>query len=287
MRTLAPALLLLVASFAAAPAVAADMAVKAPPAIPMAPAASWTGFYLGVDAGARWSDPRVDVPNAVNQLGASLIPGDCSPNCVPGESFDGTAFRFGPYLGYQLQFAPQWVAGIEGDWAWAENKVTRNGMVYPGGGNPYFITGNVGDSFAVKTTWDASARGRLGYLITPSFLVYGTGGAAWIHLETDSSCGPASIASDTCNPIGAAPGTGTPFTIQNSHTMVGWTVGGGLEASLGRNWFARAEYRYTDYGHVSNTDTFGGGGAFLRIVSTTVHLNTQLVNFGLAYKFGN
>jgi outer membrane immunogenic protein len=67
--------------------------------------------------------------------------------------------------------------------------------------------------------------------------------------------------------------------------MVGWTVGGGIEVLLGHNWLARAQYRYSDYGHVSNTDTFGGGGSFLRIVSTTTSVNTHILDFGLAYKF--
>jgi outer membrane immunogenic protein len=29
---------------------------------------------------------------------------------------------------------------------------------------------------------------------------------------------------------------------------MGWTLGGGLESMVWRNWLARLEYRYADYG---------------------------------------
>jgi len=41
---------------AGAPAVAADMPVKAPP--PPLPVYNWTGFYLGADIGASFADAR-------------------------------------------------------------------------------------------------------------------------------------------------------------------------------------------------------------------------------------
>jgi outer membrane immunogenic protein len=39
------------------PVLAADMAVKAPPA-PVAPVYSWAGFYLGVEGGGGWAKSR-------------------------------------------------------------------------------------------------------------------------------------------------------------------------------------------------------------------------------------
>jgi opacity protein-like surface antigen len=39
-----------------APAFAADMAVKAPPPPVAAPIYSWTGFYIGGNAGYEWTD---------------------------------------------------------------------------------------------------------------------------------------------------------------------------------------------------------------------------------------
>ena len=44
------------------------------------------------------------------------------------------------------------------------------------------------DEFKVKTTWDASARLRAGWLPNPSMLLYVTAGLAWAHLEVTSTC---------------------------------------------------------------------------------------------------
>jgi len=39
---------------------AADMAVKAPP-LPPAPVYSWTGWYVGLNAGYSWMDPAISI----------------------------------------------------------------------------------------------------------------------------------------------------------------------------------------------------------------------------------
>src|SRR5262249_35200143 len=60
------------------------------------------------------------------------------------------------------------------------------------------ITGQAGDSFAVKTSWDASVRGRLGWLFNPEVLIYVTGGVTWLNLQTISTCKPAAMAVHLC-----------------------------------------------------------------------------------------
>ena len=35
----------------------------------------------------------------------------------------------------------------------------------------------------MKEGWDAGLRGRLGYLVTPWIMVFGTGGVAWQRVE--------------------------------------------------------------------------------------------------------
>ena len=81
----------------------------------------------------------------------------------------------------------------------------------------------------MKTTWDASLRGRIGTLLTPATLAYATGGVAWQHFEVSSTC-----VSDTCASIGISPAGAS-----NSATKPGWTVGGGLETALWHHWLAR------------------------------------------------
>jgi len=124
----------------------------------------------------------------------------------------------------------------------------------------------------LKTTWDAGARARIGFLVTPTLLVYATGGVAWQHFDATST-------------TGAVPGI-TPPVIVNSADKVGGTVGGGLETALSSNWFARAEYRYADFGTstlaLSRTSP---DPRFLTMSDTSdLRLHTHTVMFGIAYK---
>ena len=57
-------------AFAAAPALAADLPVKAPP-MPPAPVWNWTGFYIGVNGGYSWGRSSRDL-NFFNPLNGVL-----------------------------------------------------------------------------------------------------------------------------------------------------------------------------------------------------------------------
>jgi outer membrane immunogenic protein len=174
---------------------------------------------------------------------------------------------------------------------------TLNGMAYPSLGlltNTGGITPqNGGDSFSLKSSWDASLRARVECLVRPDILLYGTGGAAWLHVESTSTCNTGSNNGIPCTdplPIGQLL---TPLTITDGTTRLGWTIGGGIEAMLGSNWIARAEYRYASFGTISNTDnrpttpegTLVFGAPQVSSVAYDLRLATQTVTFGLGYKF--
>jgi outer membrane immunogenic protein len=181
---------------------------------------------------------------------------------------------------------------VEGDWAWADRTRTLNGSIYPAPavlGPP-----NTGSSYAVRTTWDASARARLGFLVTPTILFYATGGASWIHAETTSTCSTAVFA--PCGGFGGLLDPFAPGVTSHASTRLGWTLGGGFEAQLWGNWLARAEYRFADYGTWSSTDVrtcppagglicFAGPVGSTLTVVNDVRLRTHTAAFGLAYKF--
>lgn len=275
---------------------AADLPAPAPflakaPVRP--PAYEWTGFYLGGGVGTRSSQVDGDVsPDSLANFGGGSGE-NCSSNACLGETFNDSALRGGLYLGYNYQFATQWLAGIEGDWGFGGKTTAFNNSFYPS----LFISNFDGhDSFSVKTDWDASVRGRVGFLVTPSFLVYGTAGAAWQRLQATSNCSalaPAGIFPDLCSPDGFA---FAPATITDTTTKIGWTIGAGIETMLWRNWIVRGEYRYADFGTITNTDTRtcltslqicgSFGPASPLVITDTLRLRTQTVTFGLAYKFG-
>src|ERR1700727_2169624 len=92
-----------VAVIVATPAMAADLAplYKAP----LTPV-SWSGCYVGADAGAGWSaqDVTNSAPAGLDQAG------------VVG-TINGAGAVGGGYAGCNLQWSPVWVAGIEGDFS--------------------------------------------------------------------------------------------------------------------------------------------------------------------------
>jgi outer membrane immunogenic protein len=135
----------------AAPASAADMAVKAAPPPVMAPIYNWTGFYIGANGGWGQSRNCVDfVP-----VGAAIVTDGCR------ERSGGLA---GGQIGYRWQ-TNQWVFGIEAQGDWADLSNTRTSII-----NPLFAT-------RVKTDAIGLFTGQIGYAWNAS-LFYVKGGAA-------------------------------------------------------------------------------------------------------------
>ena len=96
----------------AAPALAADLPSRAPAYVPAAPPPfSWTGLYLGAHVG--WGTVHY------NTLGF-LSDGDPTSYNTGSANVHGSIF--GGQLGYNWQFAPQWVIGVEGSNLWDGNE---------------------------------------------------------------------------------------------------------------------------------------------------------------------
>ena len=99
-------------------ALAADMAVKAPP-VPV-PVYSWTGFYVGGNLGYSWGNADTDfnaAPVAVSQ-GTQTFPGSGSftyPGFVGSEAVKPKGIIGGGQIGYNRQFSANWVAGLEAE----------------------------------------------------------------------------------------------------------------------------------------------------------------------------
>ena len=145
------------AALAAAPAVAADMPVKAVRAPPPAPVMlTWTGCYIGANIGygfgkKDWSDPEVGLPAGSHDI-----------NGVVGGGQVGCDYQVGA-----------WVFGIQGLFDGANLKGNHR--------NPIDYSGQ--DDFIehTKVSWFATLTGRLGYAVQPALLLYVKGGAAWVR----------------------------------------------------------------------------------------------------------
>src|SRR6476620_7149119 len=136
---------------AAAPASAADMAVKAPPPAPLPVIYDWSGFYIGGNGG--WGQSRncwdfLDVTGAVFASGCR----ERSGGLVGGQ------------IGYRWQ-ASQWVFGLEAQGDWADLSNQRVSLI-----NPAFSTRTTTDGIGLFT-------GQIGYAWNAA-LLYVKGGAA-------------------------------------------------------------------------------------------------------------
>src|SRR5262245_54695621 len=86
---------LLMSAALAAPALAADMPVKARPS-PVAAAYDWSGFYMGIHAGYGWGDTSFTMPGFAGT-----------------SEYDANGFVGGGHVGINWQ-PNQFVFGIEG-----------------------------------------------------------------------------------------------------------------------------------------------------------------------------
>ncbi|MGY3343751.1 MULTISPECIES: outer membrane protein [unclassified Bradyrhizobium] len=279
MKRLALALSVLAAS--AMGASAADMAVKAPQyKVPQAIVSTWTGFYVGASLGgeqtnANWATTSIGVVAP-----GFVIP----PPTVDGSSprrFSPSGGRYGGFAGYDYQFAPQWVAGIILDAAYFDSAVQTVGVPGCTFSCILGVPGPGADVSSVKARWDADLRGRLGYLITPNVLLYGTGGIAFQNFSNSATC-QTSLTDPVCGP------TAIPVfaTVTNSTTRLGWTAGVGIDAKIFENWMLRAEYRYSDFGTWSNSLPLVSPGVSIVTVATDLKLTSHIATIGIAYKFG-
>ena len=227
---------------------------------------TWSGAYAGVSLGARWSDVGWSTTGTSDASGA-IVPGQVSSDA--NMSFDSTTFRAGGYFGYNFQVSPAWIIGVEGDAAWGRSRTTNAGI--PGTGVLGIGSGRLAvDTSSAQTNWDASLRARLDYLITPGWLLYTTGGIAFQDFKVSASC------SGTLPSWCSAPSTNSFSTVR-----VGWTIGGGLETLIDRQWLARIEYRYADFGH-DNLEFFAGS---IDAVTVQMKLQTHTALIGIARKF--
>jgi outer membrane immunogenic protein len=240
---------------------AADIPVKAAPMAPSAP--SWTGFYLGANVGGVWT--RND--GTWNPLPS---PAAFNANAITG-AIDSSSVAGGFHGGFNWQFAPRFVAGIEGDWTWtgAKNSFTQTwtffGTSTPGPGT--FTT------MSAKLDWLASVRARLGFLVTPDLLVYGTGGGAWGKVDYAANNSNAGLG-------GLLYVTSAAF----SNIQSGYVAGGGLEWKFARNWALRGEYLFYRLNGASAVGTAVGFPTFPSSYDWS-HMNVNEGRVGVSYQF--
>jgi outer membrane immunogenic protein len=235
---------------------------------------SWTGAQVGGQGGVS------PMAQGFAEPGSHLFPAICVPSsyCVETPfSFSGnkTSATGGGFLGYRIQFGSV-VAGIEGD----INAKSGSASYSAYSANLYRAETFTGTA---SQGGDGSIRGRLGYLVTPWTMVYGTGGVAFGKVS--GSFGYAAHEIDLCSPCASVTGGGSWST-----TRTGATGGGGVETLITPNLTVRLEYRYTDLGTFSENvalRTFCAGtcSSPSSNASISLHPTFQTVTVGVGFNF--
>jgi len=216
-----------VALLAGSPALAADMALKAPPLA--VPSWNWSGFYGGVDAGFGW--------NQTGGIFSCSAPGGGNVGCPLWSTVmwpqGGLA---GGQVGYNWQ-SGMLVYGVETDLQWSGIHSSPT-LVFPAGITPIAGGGVVGvpSTFNVtdNLTWFGTARLRFGVTPTPRALVYVTGGLFY---------GQENVSFNNTFPT-----TGITYLANSSSTRVGGTFGLGIEYAFTPNFSGKIEGLYYDMG---------------------------------------
>ena len=143
----------------------------------------------------------------------------------------------GFYLGIAYAYATSWT-GVDGDRGGFDIDTSGNvGSVFGGynwqvGNGIFGLEADIGtgtmsgseNRVSTDLNYFGALRARLGYLVNPGFLVYGTAGLAYADFDFKA------------------------FGDAQSETFVGYQAGAGTELKFSDPWSLRLEYLYTDLG---------------------------------------
>ncbi|PWT90625.1 MAG: hypothetical protein C5B56_05120, partial [Proteobacteria bacterium] len=232
---------------------------------PVAAIWTWTGFYMGANFGYSFARSNTDT-TFLDPTGTALF-------TTSGSSrFNGIVA--GGQAGYNWQFG-NWLTGFEADIQGTGQQAAPPSFICPG--VPCNAAGTaVGADHTHKLDWYGTLRGRLGAVLTPNLLVYGTAGAAIAGLSHYGWLNP------DVGPFGVPVVDSNSTNLLGRTTKWGWVAGAGIEARLIGNWIGRIEYLHLDFGTVS----FAGGSPIIPLgVALDSRLTDNLVRVGLSYKF--
>jgi outer membrane immunogenic protein len=254
-----------IATVMSASAFAADLpSIKS---APVAPAPLWTGFYAGLNSGygfgtagnasnSGWANSNIYF-NPTNSYSTPVeTMAMATANSGPGKNINQGGFIGGGQVGYNYQLKNSFVVGLEADMQGAGLRGTGSANGFGPLGNNESYNNNI--SIQAGIDWMGTARGRLGYLVTPNTLIYGTGGLAYGGAFLNTSSGGLIYQSGA---YVSGDGTlSTNNTVQK--LLVGWAAGAGAEWMINQNWSIKGEALYYDLGSLSVENTQYRGDKF-------------------------
>jgi outer membrane immunogenic protein len=214
-------------------------------------AQNWTGFYIGANTGVGWGDAS-SINEPVDPASRIFFRSGFT-DFAPG-SFDTAFDQKGWIGGFQAGF--NWQAGA---FVWGVEADLQKSAISGSGSQRAFLNPSaLGSSFGFDVNaqselqWFGTVRGRIGFLMTPNLMLYGTGGLSYGEIESSGSVvlapkGPSFVGVST--PSGtfacfATPANPTSICYAGSGkgVRIGWTAGLGGEWKLDANWSVKLEY---------------------------------------------
>jgi outer membrane immunogenic protein len=167
------------------------------------------------------------------------------------ESIEGAVFGVG--VGYDFDLGGL-VAGVEGEFTESTGK-QKSGETVNG----------VNFTSRLETGRDLYVGGRLGFLATPTTLVYGKAGYTNTSLES------------------ATEGGGDRFELDTN--VDGFRLGAGIEQLFGPNAYGKLEYRYSNYNNLDFSDDFDIDKFKAEDFDTDIDLDRHQVVVGFGVRF--
>jgi opacity protein-like surface antigen len=243
------------------------------PPPPLATPPSWRNVYFGLNGGGAWSSPRSIVQPW--PFSAAVASPDIAVSATPIDQTNHLAGFIGGFQsGVNWKLTDGVLAGVEADLhAVSGNTDTKWRASLTSVGGNSFVT------YTQRTAtlnYLGTIRGRLGYLVTPTLAVYGSGGMAY--------GGVISNAAIFTRRIGGSNQTLVNPVFQDS--LIGWTAGGGAEWMFTQNWSVKVDYLRYDLG-TAEASTFAvqPNGFYATGASSSTRFNGNIIHAGVNRHF--
>ena len=263
-----------------------------------APVFTWTGFYIGVNAGGGFNSNNSNSSTSFNGgfpalagVTTTVVPVPTAVSIVNNSSSNGNnnrgQFLGGGQIGYNYQFG-QFVAGLEADIQGIarsnnnNNGFSNNDSCFAATACAILHINGTNSSSIQNSNYFGTVRGRIGYAMD-RFMIFATGGFAYSGRGNNNNnnggfgnFNNGSYINYINNTAGGAPST-TYFNvtnpvaaINNSNNNYGYTVGGGVEYAFTNNLSLKAEYLYVNTNrHNNNSTVLNPNGVYANTINAS------------------
>jgi outer membrane immunogenic protein len=252
-------------------ALAADLPARGPAPAPApiyaAPIFTWTGFYVGANAGAAFNGGNQNI--GTTGFGAPVA---FYGSAITGN--DNTRFTGGGQIGFNWQTS-NIVWGLEADLNYLDRGNNGAVAVPAGAALPYAVVNGSNNG----NNWFGTVRGRVGLAYSRS-LFFVTGGFAYSGSQNNQS-----ITYFNGGGAGAFPcAVGCTFSTTTNDSNIGWAAGGGIEYAFTDNISAKVEYLHVELGR--RNAVFTSAAAPGLSITSRNPSRFDVVRAGLNFRFG-